>query len=133
MNQLKSLSRKVAFTFFIYFVDCDSACILVALEHFSIWSCPISNLFVTFKRRRSVRLLVNQRNIRKVTSFSTKYFFVERFSGVNSTFLIEVLDSIDHLFDIVAVILVIVAPFASFIRIVLKIQPKFIIVLFSDS
>ena len=77
-------------------------------------------------------MFIDQRQVAsQVASFIAEDLFVERFGCVYSSFLVEVLYSIDHLLDVVAVGSIIVSPFAIFVGIVLKIEPQPLIVLFS--
>ena len=99
----QSSSGQVAVTFFVDLVDGHSTSVLVALEHLSVGGGPVSDLVIVFKRWRAVWVLIDQGQVSQVASFITKNLFVERFGCVDSSFLVEILHSIDHLLDIVAV------------------------------
>lgn len=125
----QSFNLKVSISFLVDFIYIYSTCILSTLEHLSVRSCPAANLLVSFERRSSIRLFIDQRNIREITLIASKYLFVWFCWCVNSRWSIEVLYLSKHLFDIVTVWFFVWMPLTTSVWIWHQIKPKSVIIL----
>ena len=89
--------------FLVDLVNIDSTSILSTLEHLGIGGLPAADLLVAIKGWGSVRLLVDEGNIRQVTLVVSKDMLPRLSRSIDSSFLIEVFDLFQHLFHVVTV------------------------------
>ena len=89
--------------FLVNLVNVYSTSILATLEHLGIRGLPAADLLVAVKCWGSVRLFIDEGDIRQVTLVVSEDVLPRLGRSVDSSFLVEIFDLLQHFFHVVTV------------------------------